>query len=101
MTGILESEAEMPVALHQTLPLTTSNAQSRRSDQNGHVAHTNGFASYNGHSKVFENGEAPCNGKWQPFLIGVAGGTASGKVSRAPDVVIVQVSPQRHHEPRN
>lgn len=100
MTGLLESESEMPVALHQPLPLTTnSNAQQRRPRTNGKSAHTNG-SSY-GHTKVLNNGDAACNGKWQPFLIGVAGGTASGKTSVCSKIMSkLGQNDLEHHERR-
>jgi len=80
MTGLLDSEAEMPVALHQPLSATTTASASRRVQTNGHAL-TNGYGPHGGHSKVLENQGMPPKGKWEPFLIGVAGGTASGKTS--------------------
>ncbi|OQV25987.1 Uridine-cytidine kinase 2-A [Hypsibius exemplaris] len=99
MTGIaLESEAEMPVALksttaiaanvngHSNGPASNGTHYSRRAplphQTNGHHTNSPSVNGYGHHSKVFDNGESPSsNGKWQPFLIGVAGGTASGKTS--------------------
>ncbi|XP_055344356.1 uridine-cytidine kinase 2-A-like isoform X2 [Paramacrobiotus metropolitanus] len=77
-----ESQADdMPVALHHVLPPSPA-PQHATPPVNG-VA--NGHAHHNGQSSVLENGDvrsgAPAQRAWKPFLIGVAGGTASGKTS--------------------
>lgn len=81
MTNLLQSEAEMPVALNQ--PLSVMSRRPPRNEVHTNGSSGNGVGDYrsNGHSRILENRESPSRSPWQPFLIGVAGGTASGKTS--------------------
>jgi len=97
MSGFLDTAEEMPVAINQPLLQRVKSSEPiahRPAQQNGH---TNGY----GHSQVLENGESPSTGKWQPFLIGVAGGTASGKTSVCSKIMAkLGQNHLEHHERR-